>query len=525
MISQISLKQRGWTRNRHHGKRPFYCNVSGSRDAVFFAHWAQSRRGRQARQKIRRRQVEEIVTSRRWAYWRRQFSSTVNVLVERRRFTLRRQLPNEPIREFVSNLRQLAKTCDFGDFLEAALRDRVVDGIRSTELRQKLLVKGSQLTLAEAVEMLQTYEQAAEGAAVYDQGSPQTDIVQHVFQGRGPDGDSTATSVRKCYRCGSTRHLANSQECKARGKRCSKCHKMGHFQAVCGMRREQNVRTVRNDGASEEGVLTVLAVRQVERRTLVVDVVVENEPLQLLVDTGSSVSILPDHVYRDKFANRFPLTAATATLRDFSQKKIPVLGWFTARVVRGKNSACLRFYVVPQGVALLGLDAVHQLQLNIIEDDPVEEVVAVVSSMITKSEETCGHESFLLANGTKWNASKLTVISKGRTGQAQALADAVTARRNASSGFSYDMDLHIGKMAQPQNPIVVNESEVGPSEDTQGSANHSDSAQTTVTEPILEVPDQQDTSRSQLATATAPSRTRPERTRRMPTRYQDYELT
>ncbi|KAL3198802.1 hypothetical protein MRX96_053743 [Rhipicephalus microplus] len=241
---------------------------------------------------------------------------------------------------------------------------------------------------------------------------------------------------------------------------------MGHFQAVCGMRREQNVRTVRNDGASEEGVLTVLAVRQVERRTLVVDVVVENEPLQLLVDTGSSVSILPDHVYRDKFANRFPLTAATATLRDFSQKKIPVLGWFTARVVRGKNSACLRFYVVPQGVALLGLDAVHQLQLNIIEDDPVEEVVAVVSSMITKR-----------------------------------------------------------KMAQPQNPIVVNESEVGPSEDTQGSANHSDSAQTTVTEPILEVPDQQDTSRSQLATATAPSRTRPERTRRMPTRYQDYELT
>ncbi|KAL3196699.1 hypothetical protein MRX96_045124 [Rhipicephalus microplus] len=135
-----------------------------------------------------------------------------------------------------------------------------------------------------------------------------------------------------------------------------------------------------------------------------------------------------------------------------------------------------------------------------------------------------GTNSFLLANGTKWNASKLTVISKGRTGQAQALADAVTARRSASSGFSYDMDLHIGKTAQPQNPIVVNESEVGPSEDTQGSANHSDSAQTTVTEPILEVPDQQDTSRSQLATATAPSRTRPERTRRMPTRYQDYEL-
>ncbi|KAL1418771.1 hypothetical protein MTO96_025656 [Rhipicephalus appendiculatus] len=51
----------------------------------------------------------------------RQFSSAVNVLVERRQFTLRRQLPNEPIREYVSALRQLAKTCDFGDFLEVAL--------------------------------------------------------------------------------------------------------------------------------------------------------------------------------------------------------------------------------------------------------------------------------------------------------------------------------------------------------------------------------------------------------------------
>ncbi|XP_070381116.1 uncharacterized protein [Dermacentor albipictus] len=296
----------------------------------------------------------------------RQFSSTVNVLVERRRFTLRRQLPNEPIREYVSALRQLAKTCDFGQFLEAALRDRVVDGVRSTELRQKLLVKGSQLTLAEAVEMLQTYEQAAEGAAIYDQGSSQTDIVQHVSQGKSPDSDAAMTPVRKCYRCGSTRHLANSQECKARGKRCSQCHRMGHFRAVCGRSAERDVRTVRNDGASEEDVLTVLAVRQVERRTLVVDVVIENEPLQLLVDTGSSVSILPDHVYRAKFANSFPLTAASATLRDFSQKKIPVLGWFTARVVRGNNSACLRFYVVPQGMALLGLDGVHQLQLHII---------------------------------------------------------------------------------------------------------------------------------------------------------------
>ncbi|CAN8028281.1 unnamed protein product [Ixodes persulcatus] len=64
----------------------------------------------------------------------RHFTNTLNVLVERRRFMLRRQRQDEPIRAYVSALRQLASTCDFGDFLEAALRDRVVDGVRSVEL-------------------------------------------------------------------------------------------------------------------------------------------------------------------------------------------------------------------------------------------------------------------------------------------------------------------------------------------------------------------------------------------------------
>ncbi|KAG0427880.1 hypothetical protein HPB47_025089 [Ixodes persulcatus] len=83
----------------------------------------------------------------------------------------RRQLQDEPIRAYVSALRQLASTCDFGDFLEAALRDKVVDGVQGVNLRQKLLMKDSQLTLGQAIDILQTFEQAAEGARVYETGA------------------------------------------------------------------------------------------------------------------------------------------------------------------------------------------------------------------------------------------------------------------------------------------------------------------------------------------------------------------
>ncbi|XP_040359558.2 uncharacterized protein LOC121047910 [Ixodes scapularis] len=296
----------------------------------------------------------------------RHFTNTLNVLVERRRFMLRRQRQEEPIRAYVSALRQLASTCDFGDFLEAALRDKVVDGVRSVELRQKLLMKGSQLTLGQAMDILQTFEQAAEGARVYEEGRDAA-MVQQVERARnrsgtGVSGSSTVPD-RRCYRCGASGHLASARECRARDKRCSRCHKVGHFQAVCRSTGQARVQAVQDtDGNEELGVLTVT---RNERTTLIVDVCVEGEVIQLVVDTGSSVSILPANIYQEKFARRFALAPATVILRDFSQQRIPVLGCFVAQAARGGVSSNIRFYVVSRGMALLGLDAVQQLRLHI----------------------------------------------------------------------------------------------------------------------------------------------------------------
>ncbi|KAK8788139.1 hypothetical protein V5799_022081 [Amblyomma americanum] len=189
----------------------------------------------------------------------RHFTSTVNVLVERRRFTLRRQLPDEPIRDYVTALRQLAKTCDF---LEAALRDKVVDGVRSMELRQKLLFEGSKLTLDEAVDILRAYEEASNGVRLYEDGYDAS-RVQRVTEAkcpplRGGSSGSSSGPVRRCYRCGSAGRLANSRECKARGKRCARCHKIGHLQVVCEGRGEAEVRAIRDEDCTEVlGVLTV----------------------------------------------------------------------------------------------------------------------------------------------------------------------------------------------------------------------------------------------------------------------------
>ena len=53
------------------------------------------------------------------------------VIAERYHFHVRNQSPTESIADYVAELRRLAASCEFGAFLDEALRDRFVCGLRS----------------------------------------------------------------------------------------------------------------------------------------------------------------------------------------------------------------------------------------------------------------------------------------------------------------------------------------------------------------------------------------------------------
>lgn len=97
-------------------------------------------------------------------------------------------------------------------------------------------------------------------------------------------------------------------------------------------------------------------VMQAKRGTLAVDVGIKDEPVKLLIDTGTAVSILRHRVYQEKFACRFDLDPAVAMLQDFSGQRIPVIGCFVAKTLHGIALPDVRFHVVPQGIALLSLE-------------------------------------------------------------------------------------------------------------------------------------------------------------------------
>ena len=83
------------------------------------------------------------------------------VIAERFRFYKRSQGPTESMAEFMACLRKLSSTCEFGTFLDQALRDRFVCGLLNDQAQKRLLTEAG-LTAARALEIAQGIEAPTE---------------------------------------------------------------------------------------------------------------------------------------------------------------------------------------------------------------------------------------------------------------------------------------------------------------------------------------------------------------------------
>ena len=82
-----------------------------------------------------------------------------NATVERYRFNTRTQDKAEPIDQYVTDLRLIAKNCSFGDLKDKLIRDRLVCGVNSDDIKQHLL-RVRELTLDKALTICRADEQS-----------------------------------------------------------------------------------------------------------------------------------------------------------------------------------------------------------------------------------------------------------------------------------------------------------------------------------------------------------------------------
>ena len=109
------------------------------------------------------------------------------VIVERFVFYRRNQQPGETVMEYLAELRRLATHCEFTNYLNEALRDRLICGLKSENIQKRLLAENN-LDLKSALEMAQDMEAANRNAQILQENKTPVPMMPSSH-------DSTSNSV------------------------------------------------------------------------------------------------------------------------------------------------------------------------------------------------------------------------------------------------------------------------------------------------------------------------------------------
>ncbi|XP_052236866.1 uncharacterized protein LOC127848439 [Dreissena polymorpha] len=148
------------------------------------------------------------------------------------------------IEDFLTTLRISAADCKFTNKKEM-IRDRIVFGLTSTRICEKLIQEGDKLTLDMAIEIARTFEYAQNQMKSIENKEKDVSALQRRQMRKHQQRSQNFANLSKqqkdlhktpdlhkktCGQCGNN-HMDSS--CPAKDHQCRKCRKWNHFVSVC----------------------------------------------------------------------------------------------------------------------------------------------------------------------------------------------------------------------------------------------------------------------------------------------------
>ncbi|XP_048103582.1 uncharacterized protein K02A2.6-like isoform X1 [Alosa alosa] len=306
------------------------------------------------------------------------------VIAERFRFQRRQQQDGESVADYIVALKQLSTYCEFSGYLDEALRDRFVCGLRTEAIQRRLLTErdltfktacdiASSMEMASknTVEFLEMPNEASEVHKVYSQKTRREQTRRTNPSGSQLDGSLADVSRQPCYRCGG-QHAASV--CKFKTEKCHHCSKLGHIARVC-RNRSKTMRTqyVKQEHRQEDeasdcenelfGVYSVYtATDGTDGIGIVLDI--EGSSIQMQLDTGAAVTLVSEKTYKEALTH-LPLRQCNLTLTTFTGDVIPLMGQVNVAVKYEAQRQTLPLVVVKgDRPALLGRNWLKRIKLN-----------------------------------------------------------------------------------------------------------------------------------------------------------------
>lgn len=167
------------------------------------------------------------------------FSPTQNSTFERHTFRNLKPKEGETLNKFLLRLRQQAAKCSFGktaeESMEINIKHKLIDNWAPLELKRKLLEK--ERSLLEIIDLCQIHEQITDQSKAMNimiDNTPSTSVNRVTARSR---------HIQICYRCGSSRHLGNDDNCPAKAAKCRKCERWGNFAISCKTKTKKKGKT------------------------------------------------------------------------------------------------------------------------------------------------------------------------------------------------------------------------------------------------------------------------------------------
>jgi hypothetical protein len=235
-----------------------------------------------------------------------------------------------------------------------------------TTLTKELLERNN-VTLHQEREIAQAIEASELTAVSMEQQEHHNKVSPRKFDRQSNKFQKHETGRQlRCYACGREGHIRTDAKCPAKGKKCRKCKKEGHFEVCCetdtkksrSWRRPATVRSVESDsnhGNGNDDVYVFTVINGLGNSDFIIEV--GGVKIPVIVDSGASVNVIDRCMWEWLKGRTVKCVSRLSDKQIYgcgNDKPLNVAGCFNANVSVNHKCVHADFFVVEEkGQALL----------------------------------------------------------------------------------------------------------------------------------------------------------------------------